>query len=112
MRAAIVFSWTFHEAVVQQVTYVTGSVELLESYTLHGERSPSIVRHGNRSCAATCQITREDVAIIDICMVFLGTFALFLFTASPRVVTLTALQTTGGFVCAHDTEVEWISAAM
>ena len=78
-------------------------VELIESYTLHGERPPaiSIFRHGRRSCAATCQITREDGAIIDICMVVFGSIALF-FTACPPVVTLTALQTAGTFVCAHD----------
>ena len=70
-------------------------------YTLHGERSPTIFRHGRRSCAATCQITRENVAIIDICMVVFGSIALF-FTACWRVVTLTALQTAAVFVCAHD----------
>ena len=31
----------------------------------------SIFRHGRRSCSATCQITREDGAIIDICVWFL-----------------------------------------
>ena len=37
-------------------------VEFVEEfYTLHGERP------GRRSCAATCQITREGGAIIDIC---------------------------------------------
>ena len=46
-------------------------------------------------------MVREDVAIIDICMVFFGSIALF-FTACPRAVTLTALQTAGVFVCAHD----------
>ena len=46
-------------------------------------------------------MTREDGAIIDICMVVFGSIALF-FTACPRVVTLTALQTAGVFVCAHD----------
>ena len=43
----------------------------------------SVFRHGRRSCAATCQITREDGAIIDICnicimiMVVFGSIALF-----------------------------------
>ena len=37
----------------------------------------STFRHGRRSCAATCQITREDGAIIDICMVVFGSIALF-----------------------------------
>ena len=61
----------------------------------------SIFRHECRSCAATCQVTREDGAIIDICYVVFGSIALF-FTACPRVVTLTALPTAGAFVCAHD----------
>ena len=52
-------------------------VELVELYTLHGERPPAIFRHGRRSCAAICQIVREDVAIIDICMVFFCSIALF-----------------------------------
>ena len=58
-------------------------VELVELYTLHGfmvwNDPPrfSIFRHGRRSCAATCQITREDGAIIDICMVVFGSIALF-----------------------------------
>ena len=37
----------------------------------------SIFRHGRRSCAATCQIFREDGAIIDICMEVVGSIALF-----------------------------------
>ena len=41
-------------------------VDLVELYALHGERPPAIFRHGSRSCPATCQITREDGAIIDI----------------------------------------------
>ena len=61
----------------------------------------SIFRRGRRSCAATCQITREYGAIIDICKVFF-LFDCSFFTACPRVVTLTALQTAGAFVCAHD----------
>ena len=54
-------------------------VELVELYTLHGGRPPqfSIFRHGRRSCAATCQITRKDGAIIDICVVVFGSIALF-----------------------------------
>ena len=36
----------------------------------------SIFRHERRSCAATCQITREDGAIIDIFMVDFGSIAL------------------------------------
>ena len=56
-------------------------VELVELYTLHEERPPAIFknifRHGRRSCAATCQTTRKDGFIIDICMVFFGSIALF-----------------------------------
>ena len=37
----------------------------------------SIFRHGRRSCAATCQITREDGAIIDICEVVLVRLVFF-----------------------------------
>ena len=37
----------------------------------------SIFRRGRRSCAATCQMTREDGAIIDICLVVFGSIALF-----------------------------------
>ena len=36
----------------------------------------SIFRHGRRSCAATCQITREGGAIIDVCIVVFGSIAL------------------------------------
>ena len=49
-----------------------------ELYTRHGERPPqfSIFRHGRRSCAATCQLTREGGAIIDICFGVFGSIAL------------------------------------
>ena len=36
----------------------------------------SIFRHGRRGCDATCQITREGGAIIDICIVVFGSIAL------------------------------------
>ena len=51
-----------------------------------GNDSPqfSIFRHGRRSCAATCQIAREDGAIIDICMVVFGSVALFSLHARGR----------------------------
>ena len=52
-------------------------VELVKLYTLHGERPPAIFRHGRRSCAATRQITREDGAINDICMVVFSSIAPF-----------------------------------
>ena len=61
----------------------------------------STFKHGRGSGAATCQIIREDMAIIDIGMVVFGSIAYF-FTACPRVVTLTALQTADAFVCAHN----------
>ena len=35
-------------------------------------RQFSIFRHRRRSCAAACHLTREDVAIIDICKVIFG----------------------------------------
>ena len=37
----------------------------------------SIFRHGRRSCAATCQLTREDGPIIDIGKLVFGSIALF-----------------------------------
>ena len=61
----------------------------------------SSFRHGRRSCAATYQIVREDVTIIDICMVVFGSIALFSLHARGSSL-LTALQTAGVFVCAHD----------
>ena len=57
-------------------------IELVQLYTRHGfmvwigPPQFSIFRHGRRSCAATCQITREDGAIIDIRMVVFGSIAL------------------------------------
>ena len=53
-------------------------VELVELYTFMGNDPPqfSIFRHGRSSCAATCQRTQEDGAIIDICIVFFGSIAL------------------------------------
>ena len=54
-------------------------VEFVEElYTLHGNDPPqfSIFRHGRRSCSATCQITWEGGAIIDICTMFFGSIAL------------------------------------
>ena len=47
-----------------------------ELHTLHGERLPAILifRHGRRSCDATCQVTREGGAIIDICIVVFAVF--------------------------------------
>ena len=62
-----------------------------------------IFRHGRRSCAATCQINREGGAIIDICTTWYGLCSHCpYFTACPRVVTLTALQTAGAFVYTQD----------
>ena len=57
-------------------------VEWVELYTLRGERPPAIFRLGRRSCAGTCQITREDGAIIDTCMV--DEFYFFEFSDLPR----------------------------
>ena len=53
-------------------------VEFVEElYTLHRHDPPqfSIFRHGRSSCAATCQITRDGGAIIDICTVVFGSIA-------------------------------------
>ena len=45
-------------------------VELVELYTLHGERPPrNFQARASHSCAATCEIAWEDVAIIDTCKV-------------------------------------------
>ena len=51
-------------------------VKLVELYTIHGERPPTIFRSGRRSCDATCQIGREDLATIDNCMVVFGSNSL------------------------------------
>ena len=99
---AIAFFLYFFESVVQQISCATDFVELVELCTLHGEQSHEFFRQGRRSCAETCQITREDGAVIDICiLVFFRSIARF-FTARSRVVALTALQTAGAFVCARD----------
>ena len=60
-------------------------VEFVEElYTLQGERPAAIIRHGRRSCAATCQITREGGAIIDTCTVVFGFLVpLLLFHCMP-----------------------------
>ena len=42
----------------------------------------SIFRHGRRSCAAICQLTREGGTIIDICIVVFGSIALVSLHAS------------------------------
>ena len=72
----------FYEAIVQHVTYVTHFCRV-DNSCIPGpfmENDPpqfSIFRRGRRSCAATCQMTREDGAIIDICLVVFGSIALF-----------------------------------
>ena len=58
-------------------------VDLVEQlYTLHGERPPANFnfRHGRRGCVATCQITREEGAIIDS---FMAVFGLLFFHRMP-----------------------------
>ena len=70
----------FHEAIVQHVTYVTDFCRVGRAvYPSWGTTPPhfSMFRDRRRSCAATCQINREDGAIIDICMVVFGSIALF-----------------------------------
>ena len=99
------FSVLFYEAVAQHVTYVTDFGRVVYSYPLWGTTHRNFQFSGTgvvaQSCAATCQITRKDRPIIDIlCGGFW--FDCPFFTACPRVVTLTALQTAGAFVCAHD----------
>ena len=83
-------------------------VNLVQLYTHHGKRPrplPDFQFSGTgvvaQSCAATCQITRKDGAIIDI---FYGGswFDCFFFTSCPGVITLTALQAAGAVVCVHD----------
>ena len=37
---------------------------------IHRERPPAIFKDGRRSCTATCQIVREDVAIVDVRMLW------------------------------------------
>ena len=96
----------FFEAVVQHVTCVTDFGRVgRDVYPLWGTTPRNFQFSGTgvvaQSCAATCQITRKDGAIIDI--LYGGFwFDSSFFTACPRVVTLTALQTASTFVCAHD----------
>ena len=99
------FRGVYYEAVIQHVTYVPDFCRLVELYTLHGERLPRNFQFSRtgvvaQKCPSTCQITREDGAIIDFLLRFL--VRLLLFTACPRLVTLAALQATGTFVCPHD----------
>ena len=101
-RAEIVSCWIVHEAVeVMLLASLFHHVKLVELYTVQGKRPPAMFRHGRRSCAAACQITRADVVINDVCMVVFGSIALA-FTSCPRVVTLTTLQTAVVFIYAHD----------
>ena len=85
-------------------------VVLLESSTLYGKRSPAIVMDvvAVLHLVRYCQIVREDVAIVDICMVVLGPIALFSLHAYTRVVTLTALQTAVVFLSASTTIVRFV----
>ena len=105
-RAAIVVSVFFYEAIVQHVTYVTDFCSVGRVVYPLWETTPRNFQFSGtgvvaQSCAATCQITRKDRAITDI--LYGGFwFDCSFFTACPRVVTLTALQTAGAFVCAHD----------
>ena len=105
-RAAIAFfSGFFYEAMVQHVTYVTDFCRVRVVYSSWGTTPRNFQFSGTgvvaRSCAATCQITRKDGAVIDI--LYGGCrFDCRFFTACLQVVTLTALQTAGAFVCAHD----------
>ena len=101
------FSGFSYEAIVQHVTdVVTGFCRVCGVLYPSWGTTPRNFQFSStgvvaQSCAATCQITRKDGAIIDIlCGGFW--FDRPCFTACPRVVTLTALQTAGTFVCAHD----------
>ena len=61
------FSGFFDEVVVVQhdTYYVTDFCRVGKRvFSLHGERPPAMFRHGRRSCAATCHITREDRATV------------------------------------------------
>ena len=105
MRTAIVFfQGFFDEAVVQHVSYVTdfGGVGRVV-YPSWGATPRNFQFSGAGVVAALqpVKITREDGAIINIFKVVFW-FDCSFFTACPRVVNLTALQTAGTFVCAHD----------
>ena len=68
------------QLVVQHVTYVTDFCGVCRRvvYPSWGttRRIFQFFIHGRRSCAATCQITREGGAITDICTVVFGSIAL------------------------------------
>ena len=53
------------------------SVVLAGLVTLHGNDPRQLSWTWHDSCAAPYHTTREDVAIVDICMVVLGSIALF-----------------------------------
>ena len=62
------------------LTYATDFCRVGKScIPLMGNDPPqfSIFMHEHRSCAATCEITPEDGAIIGLCMVVFGSIALF-----------------------------------
>ena len=110
-RSSFFLFFLFRRQLVQHGTSLTSLifVELLvlvESYVYPWGTTPrNFQAAASYSCAATCQITRKDGAIIDI---FIQSIVYFWFdcspfTACPRAVTLTALQTAAGaFVCAND----------
>ena len=96
------FLWPFYEAVVQHDTCVTDfcRVRRVVSWgTTPGNFQFSGTCVVAQSCAAICQ---KHGAIIAIFYDGLVSIALSLFTACPRFVTLTALQTAAAVVCAHD----------
>ena len=104
-RAAIVFFRFFFTRQLYKILPTSLIfVELVEElYTLHGERPPAIFNCQARASYVaalqprSCQITREDGAIIDICMVVSGSIALFSLHARGSTP-----QTAGALVCAHE----------
>ena len=55
-----------------------------------------------------CQTVREEMAIVDIRVVFFSGWDRSFFTACPRVVTLTAPQTSAVFISVFTTTVRFI----
>ena len=101
----IVFFRILYEAVIPLI-YVTGLCSAgrvgYPSWEVSDPRQLSGTWY--HSCAVRCQIVREDVAIVDTCMVVFGPIGLCSLHVRQPVVTLTAPQTAGRRVpfCIHD----------
>ena len=95
------FSVFFYEAVVQHVTYVTGFCRIGKScIPFMGNDPPQFSSTG--VVAAQQPVKKLGKTGRSLIFVWWFLVRLLFFTACPRVVTLTALQTAGAFVDALD----------